>query len=516
MMLASSGYGQYVANTYASGLPGAVGIQIDARGWIWVAQIGSGHADSRISIVTGQDSVYPFMTGLPSEIGSTGDVVGAEHVFFNPQGQLIIMQGGPGTDSLSQSLLLVDTSGFIPGLSSPRDRSAIKAVYQEGKFLSGKGDTLSNPYTLAFGPNNDMYIADAAANAVVKRAAATGDFSILASMPDIPNTTGIGAPTSQVVPTGIVYRDGKLFLGSLTGFPFANYASTLYELDTTGTVSKYKTGLTTIVDVTTDAEDSLVVLQHAAFQPPPTPFAPHTGAVLRINGGNIDTIFSGLNRPTSVRFRSDGEIFVSSLGDGSIIRITRAEIPTTHLQLWLKGDAGVVANGSRVSRWLDQSGNGNDAIESDTSRQPVLVNNELAGKPVIRFDGVNDRLGFTGSKQMTQISLFMVFNNRSGASESTPPGFVLTFGPGGPYIPNQHFAIKMRGMDNGDDDIVVGTEDHGDFVKATGQGIAAYDEWRNMNITRDKTVWNTTLRWNGVDASMSTCWVQSSNFRSPW
>ncbi len=180
-----------------------------------------------------------------------------------------------------------------------------------------------------------------------------------------------------------------------------------------------------------------------------------------------------------------------------------SEIPITKLQLWLRDDTGLVFNGSKVSRWMDQSGNGNDAIETDTSRQPVLINNVLNNKPVISFDGVNDRLGFTGSKKMSQISLFMVFNNRSGASGSNPPGFVLSFGPGGPFVANEHFAIKMRGMDNGDNDIIVGTEDHNDYVEFTGQDIAKYNEWRNIFIVRDKTVSNTTLVWNGVSAPSS-------------
>jgi hypothetical protein len=177
-----------------------------------------------------------------------------------------------------------------------------------------------------------------------------------------------------------------------------------------------------------------------------------------------------------------------------------ASIPLAHLNLWLKSDTGTVMNGTKVSRWMDQSGNGNDAVESDSSRQPLLINDALNGKPVVSFDGVNDRLGFTGSKRMLQISLFIVFNNKSGATGTTAPGFVLTFGPGGPYSANQHFAIKMRGMDNGDNDIIIGTEDHSDFVMFTGQNIAKYNEWRNLSIIRDRTVSNTTLRWNGIDA----------------
>ncbi len=178
-------------------------------------------------------------------------------------------------------------------------------------------------------------------------------------------------------------------------------------------------------------------------------------------------------------------------------------MPINRLQLWLRADTGLVFNGSKVSRWKDQSGNGNDAIESDTSRQPEFVNNVIDNKPVIRFDGVNDRLGFTGSKKMSQISLFIVFNNKSGGSGPNPPGFVLSLGPSGTFIANEHLAIKMRGMDNGDNDIIVGTEDHNDYVVFTGQNIAKYNEWRNINIVRDGTVSNTTLRWNGVSAPSS-------------
>ena len=121
------------------------------------------------------------MTGLPSEVIPSGDVTGAEHIFFSPEGKLLIMQGGPGTDSLSQSILVVDTTGFIPGVSAPLNRSAIESVYKVGEFLKSIGDSLSNPYTLTFGPNNDMYIADAAANAIVKRENSTGNLSIFAN-----------------------------------------------------------------------------------------------------------------------------------------------------------------------------------------------------------------------------------------------------------------------------------------------------------------------------------------------
>jgi hypothetical protein len=499
----NSGISQTVS-TYASGVFGAVGIEIDGRGWIWVAQSGTGNNDSRISIVTAENQVYPFITGLPSELLPDGEIAGSEHVFFSPERKLLIMQGGPGTDSLSQSILVVDTTGFIPGTSSPLGLSAIETVYNVGDFVYSNIDTVSNPYCLAFGPNNDMYIVDAAANAVIRRENATGNFSLFATFPDIPNNTGIGPPFVNVVPTGIVYRDNSFFVSSLTGFPFSNNAATVYKVDAAGNVFNYLTGLTTIVDLTTDPNDSLVILEHAAFQLPP--FMPNSGVVLGINNGSSDTIVSGLNRPTSIRFKSTNELFVSTLTDGKILRVVKDGIPSDGLQLWLKADAGVIINNSTVSRWIDQSGNGNDLVEYNTSRQPIIVNNELNGLPVIRFDGDNDRLGFTGSKSMNKVSLFMVFKNKSGVpGPSNYPGFVLVSGPGSSFTPGEHFIVKMRGFNNTDDIINIAVAgDATNLIQATSPNIAKYDEWRNINIISDSTIFNTTVRWNGNDASMVT------------
>ncbi|MDB6058112.1 MAG: Conserved repeat domain protein, partial [Verrucomicrobiales bacterium] len=59
------------------------------------------------------------------------------------------------------------------------------------------------------------------------------------------------------------------------------------------------------------------------------------------------------------------------------------------LRLWLKADAGVVTNAnSQVSRWSDQSPNGNHANQNNISQQPVLVRPAaINGRAALRFDG---------------------------------------------------------------------------------------------------------------------------------
>lgn len=318
IFVAGEGIGQSNMSTYAGGLSAPIGIEIDHRGWIWVAEQGTGNDDSRVSVVTSENQVTPFITGLPSGLNAQGEVTGTNHVYFNDKGELLIVQG-EGTDSLSQAILVMDTTGFTPG-SAPLGHDAIKAFYKLGDFVHDAGFAESNPYTLTVGPEGDLFIADAAANAVLRRDSATGDLSVFATYPNVSNNTGIGPPMIQAVPTGIVFRDSIFAIGTLTGFPFPDGAASIYKTDLSGTTSLLIDNLTTVVDVTLDGEGRLLFLQHGAHQPPP-PFAPNTGLLLRSTSGVIDTLATGLNRPTGIRSLSETEIYVSTLIEGEVVQI---------------------------------------------------------------------------------------------------------------------------------------------------------------------------------------------------
>src|SRR5439155_17313853 len=64
------------------------------------------------------------------------------------------------------------------------------------------------------------------------------------------------------------------------------------------------------------------------------------------------------------------------------------------LKLWLKADALALNNNDPVSTWTDSSGNGNSPTSSGTKR-PTYKTNVLNGKPVVRFDGIDDHLDKT-------------------------------------------------------------------------------------------------------------------------
>ena len=172
-------------------------------------------------------------------------------------------------------------------------------------------------------------------------------------------------------------------------------------------------------------------------------------------------------------------------------------IPTAGLQLWLKADAEVDALNGTVSGWHDQSGNGNDAIQTNTSRRPLLVANALNGKPVLSFDGVNDKLGLTGSTPMTQFTLFMVVKNNAPVPGQEHSDHVMAFGaPTG-----DGYFVLFGGLDRISDRIEIGGPAGG--VRAVIPNIAVFGEWRIITIVTDQKIYSTTLRGNGIDATMT-------------
>ena len=70
-------------------------------------------------------------------------------------------------------------------------------------------------------------------------------------------------------------------------------------------------------------------------------------------------------------------------------------VPGVGLELWLRADSGVAAgSGGAVASWGDRSSAAakHDAIQTVSTAQPKVVDDVLAGHPVVRFDGSNDVL----------------------------------------------------------------------------------------------------------------------------
>lgn len=79
-----------------------------------------------------------------------------------------------------------------------------------------------------------------------------------------------------------------------------------------------------------------------------------------------------------------------------------------HLSSWHRADLGVTLNGSRVSAWADQSGNGHTLTQGTAGQQPLVAAAAVGGQTALTFaPGRQDNLAFAGG-----------FNQGSGASRA--------------------------------------------------------------------------------------------------
>jgi hypothetical protein len=89
------------------------------------------------------------------------------------------------------------------------------------------------------------------------------------------------------------------------------------------------------------------------------------------------------------------------------------------LQLWLRGDADMsYDNTAAISQWRDQSGGANHAAQPVAARRPRLVRDAIAGKPAVRFDGMDDylaieQLSYAGTGAITGLTLFALLRTTS-------------------------------------------------------------------------------------------------------
>jgi hypothetical protein len=162
---------------------------------------------------------------------------------------------------------------------------------------------------------------------------------------------------------------------------------------------------------------------------------------------NPTAIVSGLEADHTYTFEARARDKAANVSAATTVTVTTRPAPTVPddvpaggLKLWLAGDGLDGADGSAVSLWGDQSGAGNDAVQTTASAQPQLVADGRHGNPVVRFDGSTDWLSTAGpvssSRQYTVFAMSTLGTAASGPfynGNSAADGYGLYRGNGGLY-----------------------------------------------------------------------------------
>jgi len=243
-----------------------------------------------------------------------------------------------------------------------------------------------------------------------------------------------------------------------------------------------------------------------------------TGAFVWQNPGDFFDVTSGSNGSCGSYLCTGGPGYDGPTGWGTpnAAAMTAggpSSPPTTSLALWLRADVGTSGstNGSPVSSWLDQSGNGLNATMATASRQPVLATGALNGKPVVRFNGAQS-LVLSRVLSPTRFSVFVV-----GKNSMPTETFSMIMGPGGSSANNQ-----LR-WENGSQALLVGTGNNLPIVTANTGNTRAYHalsaryDGATMTVYRDgnavsssPTSFSTTGTWDlfQIGAWYSTYFMQ--------
>lgn len=300
-------------NTLVDGLHSPMGLETDAEGRIWVAEGGTGKCDGKVSVICTDGKIYPVITDFESNIIDNGETDGPTHLLF-ADGYLYIL-GAKG------KLYKAHVSNFKPGDASVKASTLavenIGAFVLAYNFVNNAHD--SHPYNLTVGPDGAIYITDAGANAILRRAS-NGTLSVLAEVPGVNNPLPIGPPVVQSVPTGIIWDGNNFLVTTLLGFPFPQGKALIYKISPAGTVSIYQDGFTTLVDIAKGNTNGHLVLEHGIFGA--TGFIPNTGRLVWANGLTATELKGGLNTPVGLKQADEHTWYVTSLGDGSVLKVT--------------------------------------------------------------------------------------------------------------------------------------------------------------------------------------------------
>jgi len=179
----------------------------------------------------------------------------------------------------------------------------------------------SNPFALVVG-GNDLFVADAGLNSVMKVNIASGNWQTLTVFPPRPNPLPFGPPVIDAVPDGIRIAGGQLLVTLLTGFPFIPGLSEVRRVDTeTGGSSTFIGGRSSAIDVlegTTNAQ--YYVLE---FSTNLRGGAPGQLLLFQSPSSAPIVVAGGLISPTGMaRDAVSGDIYITEIFTGRIIRVS--------------------------------------------------------------------------------------------------------------------------------------------------------------------------------------------------
>ena len=327
-----------------SGLDNPRGLAFAPNGALYVAEAGRGGAGPCVvNQNTGETRCFGksgaitrlwkgqqsrVAEGLESHAQPDGSSAsGPNDISFQGTGGAYITMGLGGDPDFLEALGGEYFGTLIHMAASGKWKVVADVALHEFEENPAGGPVDSNPFGV-LAESGGRLVADAGANALL-RVAANGTVETVAVFSPLPNPTPVGPPMVEAVPTAVARGpDGALYVGQLTGFPFAPGVANVYRMVPGQDPVVHCAGFKAIMDLAFGPDGSLYVVENATGGVPPFGlfFLPNTGRLSRVGPGcTVTPVLEGLNRPTAVAVGADGAIYVTNhgvtAGAGEVLRI---------------------------------------------------------------------------------------------------------------------------------------------------------------------------------------------------
>lgn len=310
-------------NPVLNNLVGPIGVEVDKFGTIVLAESGSGHNDGVVSIVNPKKgSKYAIVDHLPS-VQTDEDIVGPWRGINLEYGKLAVIVGANPLEGANLGkILFFDISSFREGDTPLTIADTIFSIDAGAFGITVSDISDSDPFNMAIDEDNNIYVADAGANAITKFSNRGKNKSVFAKFDRIPNPTPIGTPVIDPVPTGIVAlpKYGGLLVTTLTGFPFLDGLASIYHISYDGTVTLWKSGMTLLTGIKLDDQGDVYVAQFGTFSLKTFAFDFGSAKVIHLrNGRIIDTIASDYGPGPGLALHNSRTAYMTSLFTGQLL-----------------------------------------------------------------------------------------------------------------------------------------------------------------------------------------------------